>query len=298
MDKTMAQSAPQSAVRIGFIGAGKVGFSLGKFFAEGGLTLSGYYSRSIESAREAAAFTGSECFETLEAIFAASDAVFVTVPDGAINGVYNQIRELGIELAGKQLCHCSGSLTAAEVFPGLEETGATGYSLHPLFPVSSKTETYRELPGAFFAIEGDDAHLGEWKGRLEALGPKAPIIPGDSKKRSHGACAISSNLVCALVQQSLDMLVECGFTEESALGAIAPLMLANINHVAEDGPAGALTGPIERNDVGTVAAHLACLDKPVEHELYRYASLKLVEVAQKKHPEADYGPMKQVLDAE
>ena len=43
-------------MKTGFIGAGKVGFSLGKMFAESGLPLTGYYSRQREAAQEAAAF--------------------------------------------------------------------------------------------------------------------------------------------------------------------------------------------------------------------------------------------------
>ena len=44
-------------MRIGFIGAGKVGFTLGKYFREHGIEVTGYYSRSIQSASEAAEFT-------------------------------------------------------------------------------------------------------------------------------------------------------------------------------------------------------------------------------------------------
>ena len=53
-------------MKIGFIGAGKVGFSLGKYFAENGAELSGYYSRTESSAHEAAAFTGSKAFMSSE----------------------------------------------------------------------------------------------------------------------------------------------------------------------------------------------------------------------------------------
>ena len=40
--------------KIGFIGAGKVGVSLGKFFREGGLTVTGYYNRHRDAAQAAA----------------------------------------------------------------------------------------------------------------------------------------------------------------------------------------------------------------------------------------------------
>ena len=51
-------------MKIGFIGAGKVGFSLGRFFVQGGIPVTGYYSRHRESAVEAAAFTGTEQYDT------------------------------------------------------------------------------------------------------------------------------------------------------------------------------------------------------------------------------------------
>ena len=40
---------------IGFIGAGRVGFTLGRYFVENGLNVSGYYSRTYEHAVSASA---------------------------------------------------------------------------------------------------------------------------------------------------------------------------------------------------------------------------------------------------
>ncbi|MGM9607240.1 MAG: NAD(P)-binding domain-containing protein [Oscillospiraceae bacterium] len=136
-------------MKIGFIGAGKVGFTLGKFFAQGGIPVTGYWSRNPESAQEAAFFTGSRQYDSPEALVQDSDALFLTVPDSAITPVF---QDLGaFEISEKQICHCSGAMTAGEAFPGIGQTGAYGYSIHPLFPVSSKYEAYRELTGAFFA---------------------------------------------------------------------------------------------------------------------------------------------------
>ena len=41
-------------LKIGFIGAGKVGFSLGKLFCENGIHVTGYYNWHVEAAKEAA----------------------------------------------------------------------------------------------------------------------------------------------------------------------------------------------------------------------------------------------------
>ena len=106
-------------MKIGFIGAGKVGFSLGKYFAENGLEISGYYSRSESSALEVAVFTGSELFVSAEELVSASDAVFLTVPDSAIKETYSALpKDL---LCGRQICHCSGAMSAEEAFPNMKE---------------------------------------------------------------------------------------------------------------------------------------------------------------------------------
>ena len=41
-------------MKVGFIGAGKVGFSLGKYFKTHGVSVVGYYSKTPESAKSAA----------------------------------------------------------------------------------------------------------------------------------------------------------------------------------------------------------------------------------------------------
>lgn len=280
-------------MKIGFIGAGKAGFSLGRFFAEGGVGLTGYYSRHPDAAREAAQFTGSRFYPTLDELAKDSDALLLTVPDGAITPVYHQLAQC--EITGKQICHCSGAMTAGEAFPDIGLTGAYGYSIHPLFPFSDRLECYRELPGAFFCLEGSGPHLADWQALLHSLGARAQTIQPEAKARYHAACAISSNLACALVQESLELLAGCGFSPEAALQALAPLARSNLEHILREGPARALTGPVERNDAGTVEKHLACLPGPEEHALYRAASRKLVELARRKHPETDYTALETLL---
>jgi predicted short-subunit dehydrogenase-like oxidoreductase (DUF2520 family) len=280
-------------MKIGMIGAGKVGFSLGKFFVQGGVPVTGYYSRQRESAQEAALFTHTKAHDTLAALVRESDALFFTVPDGAITSVYEEIRGYG--LRGKQLCHCSGAMTAGEAFPGAEALGAESYSIHPLFPVSDKFASYRELTGAFFCLEGAGPHLSWWEALLASLGARVRVIPSQGKPAYHAACAIASNLVCALVQESLDLLASCGFSQEEALAALAPLMRANLDQIIAKGPQEALTGPVERGDAGTVAKHLACLTDPGSRALYCAASRKLVALAEKRHPNASYQRLEQML---
>ena len=108
------------SMKIGIIGAGKVGFTLGKFFSQGGVRVTGYYSRDPDSAREAAAFTQSSFYGSLQPLIEDSDAIFITVPDK--------------EITNKYICHCSGALSAAEAFPAIGETGRTASPSIRFFP--------------------------------------------------------------------------------------------------------------------------------------------------------------------
>lgn len=280
-------------MRIGFIGAGKVGFSLGKYLSVNGMTLSGYFSRSRSSAEEAAGFTDSAVFDSPRELLKESDVIFITVPDGTISSVFSQLKGRGI--SGKTICHCSGAMTANEAFGELSSLGAYGCSIHPLFPVSSKYESYKELKDAFFCLEGDTEAVETWKELFTGFGNPVRVISGDTKKEYHAACAISSNLVCALAAESIGLMEKCGFSEEEALAALSPLAVANIKKVFSAGPVNALTGPVERCDISTVKKHLDCLPEGSGKEMYRAVSLRLTDTAAKKHPDTDYSEMRAVL---
>ena len=83
-------------MRIGFIGAGKVGFTFGRYIAEksglvkektdGALCLEvgGYFSTSRQSAELAAQFTETCVYDSLEQLCEYSEVIFLTVPDGQI----------------------------------------------------------------------------------------------------------------------------------------------------------------------------------------------------------------------
>ncbi|MGN0701841.1 MAG: Rossmann-like and DUF2520 domain-containing protein [Lentihominibacter sp.] len=283
-------------MKAGFIGAGKLGFSLGRFFAENGVHVTGYYSRHIESAMEAAEFTGSRCYEDLELLVCDSDVLFLTVPDEAIGSTYEKLKQY--DIAGKQICHCSGALSSEETFPDAKERGAQRYSIHPLFPVSDKSCGFREMPDAFFCLEGDDSEgLKAWESFLNDCTAGTRRIDGGNKAAYHGACAIASNLYCALADLSVRMLEDCGFEEEEALRALSPLMRSNMEHILRQGPVEALTGPVERGDAATVRKHIDSIILSDDLKLYAAASKAAVKMAEAKNPDRDYSEIRAVLDA-
>ena len=280
-------------MKVGFIGAGKVGCSLGKLFAETQHNLTGFYSLTSSSAESAADFTNSTYFQNLEDLIQDSDTVFITVPDDAITAVWEQLKHMSI--AGKMICHCSGSLSS-EIFRDIKETGAYGFSVHPLLAVSDRYTSYQELPKALFTIEGDESHIIDIEELLHTSNLQSARISADVKTRYHGAAVLCSNLVVALIQAAEDELRICGFSEEQLADAIAPLLLGNVNKVLSVGTKAALTGPIERNDVGTVKKHLDTFEG-IDREIYRVLSKKTCEIARDKHPSANYEALEQLLNS-
>lgn len=279
-------------MRIGFVGAGKVGFSLGKYFTERNVCVSGYYSQNSKSSKEAAAFTDTKYYETLSEMIKDSDTLFLTVNDGAISSVYSEIAQSDIR--GKIICHCSGAMSS-EVFDGISERGAYGYSIHPIYAFNDKLKSYQGLSHVYFTIEGDPEHLKDMLDFFHQLGNEAEILPKEAKARYHMASVFASNLVEALFDFSSDLLKTCGLSREFSEKALLPLFLGNAEAIGEHGVAEALTGPVERGDAETVKKHLDASNGD-EREIYTLLSKKLVEISMRKNPQRDYKKLKEILN--
>lgn len=268
-----------------------MGFSLGRYFIENGVEVTGYVSHSTQSAKEAALFTNSKAYDNMENIVRDSDILFLTVPDGVIEEVWNNIK--GFSITGKRICHCSGLLSSS-VFTGIDENEAYAYSIHPIFAINDKITSYRELHKALFTIEGSSADIELMKQFIQRLGNKTQIIDAAYKTKYHAAAVMVSNHVVAITQIGIDLLINCGFSEENAKTALGPLMLGNMMNIVNRGSMEALTGPVERNDVITITKHLECLSGR-EHEIYTVLSEVLVDIAKNKHPEKDFSELKKEL---
>jgi predicted short-subunit dehydrogenase-like oxidoreductase (DUF2520 family) len=278
--------------RIGFIGAGKVGFSLGRLMFARGMELSGYASCSYASAEEAAGYTGSRAYQGRDALVAASDVVFVTVPDDAIRAVWLEV-SAGGGLSGKLFCHTSG-LLASDVFEGARELGASAASLHPLMAVPDRLESWTLLADALYAAEGDPDALLKVGAICDALGVRYGVVAKEGKALYHCAASMVSNCAVALAYMGESAFAALGLAD--SVPGLWGLMVRNTASVAARGPAAALTGPVERADSGTVRAHLSALSGD-DRELYRRLCQKLVELSRVKHPGRDYGPLLAVLES-
>lgn len=284
--------------RVGIIGAGKVGVSLGiALFTSGPLRISGYFSRSLSSAAYGAERTKSACFKTLNELVEASDVILIATPDDAIEGVWRELLQLNI--SGKILCHTAGSLSSSLFF---DRTTNDVYaaSMHPLLAFADKESGHASVGSAFFTLEGDEEAVAVFKDCLDGHKIAYKVMTSADKATYHLATAVMSNVIVAVSAMAFDLMKDVGFTEAEAKEALRPLGTKNLEKIFDVGPA-ALTGPVERCDMTTIRRHLGALARKgdeKEDALYRAASLILADIGEEKHACRPYDELRRLLKGE
>lgn len=280
---------------IGFIGAGRVGFTLGRYFFDKNLEISGFFSKTYEHSCGAAEFTHSKPYKTIRDLVADSQIIFITVPDTNIYDVYLQIKKYNIK--DKIICHCSGALST-NIFEGIEDVGAYAYSVHPVFAINDKKESYKKLSNAFFTVEGNEEKMPVIKEIFETIENPFQVISAENKNKYHAALVMSSNLVIGLYHTSLKLLEECGFSYLDANEVLKPLFLNNAENLYKNGCINALTGPIDRNDIKTVNRHLSSINNNLAIDIYKLLSSEVLEIAKQKYPNRDYEELEKNINKE
>ena len=276
-------------MNTGFIGAGKVGCSLGKYLSQK-YEISGFFSRNSVSAEKASEIAGGNAFESPAQLAENSDIIFLTVPDGLIAETWEKYKEL---FCGKIICHCSGTLSS-EIFEDSQVYNVKTCSVHMFQAVSDKENSWKLLKNSVFTVEGNARQT--LKNMLVSLGNEVQEIDADKKTLYHLSAVFSSNLVTGLLYSAEKMLEQCGFSEQTAEKAICSIALGNISNINKQGIVNSLTGCVERNDTETLVRHLAELEKiNREREIYRLISKSLTEIAEQKHPETSFEQMKKEL---
>lgn len=280
-------------MRIGIIGAGKVGTTLGKYLSIHGKNVTGFYSRTHESADEAATFAEIETYSSLCKLVEESDVIFITTPDGVIPQVWGEL--LHQDISNCIICHFSGSLSS-HVFSGREEAGASGISMHPMYAFSDKFHSYEQFHTAYLTLEGDPEAVAVMKPMWEAIGHHVLTLKAEDKIKYHAAAAMASNEMLGLMQASLDILSECGFSEKDSMALLTPLVQGNIASMLEKGCVNALTGPVERGDTQTVRKHLQALEGSKAGKIYQSLGSTMVELAKRRNPDRDYTPVRTLFE--
>lgn len=270
--------------RIVLIGPGRLGQAITCLLAEAGHSVRAVISRNAGRALTAARFVGSRDAGTTDLSRARQgDIVLLSIPDDRLAEMSRTLRQNNWLTPGAVLIHFSG-LHGAELLNQGPEPKARVLSLHPLQTFADAVAGVRNLPGSYFSVEGEEALLPLGESLVKDVGGIPFRIRGEQKTLYHAAACVASNYLITLADAAGQIMATCGFSEEEAIKLLIPLLKGTGLNLITLGPCQALTGPIARGDVQTIAGHLQAMAAlPDElRDIYRVLGKETVKLAIRK----------------
>lgn len=242
---------------LNIVGAGHVGRVLGRLFAaSGSLHVQEVQTRSIDSARDAVAFVGAG--EAVASVQRRADVWMLAVGDDQIAPVCAQLAATGL-LQGAVVFHCSGAKSSAEL-RAARDAGALVASVHPVRSFADAAAVAQDFAGTFCGVEGDAAALAQLASVLAAIGARVVEIDAAAKTVYHAAAVFASNYLVTVVDAALRAYEAAGVPADVARELARPLATETLANVFRLGPEAALSGPIARGDMQTVARQQQAVD--------------------------------------
>lgn len=185
------------------------------------------------------------------------ETVLLAIPDAAIGECAERLAARVAEGAGTPSCvlHTAGSLGPEALAP-LSRVRVFVGQLHPLASFARAGRT--RLSGVAALVQGDARAVSQARRICRAIGLSAVSGPVDPVAY-HAAAALVSNGAVALVAAATELLVSAGLSADAAARALGALLATTGDNVRALGMPTALTGPVRRGDVVTVAAHRASI---------------------------------------
>ena len=267
-------------MKIGIVGAGKVGISVGYVLRSNGIDVVGISDIMPHALETARGFLGADTLYADDnlAIVDACDVIAIAVQDRLIAKTARAISDRAGDLAGKFFFHTSGADSSSLLAP-LEKKGAHTGSLHPLQTFPDIESAINVLPDTSIFIEGDDRARVVLRFIGENLGAKVYVVAGEDKVYYHLAAVLVCNLFSALMQAGSDVMKMIDIDFEPFI----PIIRATMKNIETKGPLAALTGPIVRGDDKTVSAHIAAMsDMPLHAEIYLALSKMAFQMAKER----------------
>ncbi len=240
--------APRPTLNL--IGGGRVARTLGRLWHERGvLTLQDMLTTSPASAQAAVDFIGAGQAIASPEQLRPADYWLLAVPDRQIADSARQLAALGLPPA--TAFHASGALPAAELAP-LQAAGWCIASAHSLLSFASPSQALAQFAGSACALEGEAGTLRALEPLYTAIGARCFTLASEHKLLYHAAAVFATNFLPVLQAQAETLWQHSGMPA----GLLPELRERLLRHAVDNllalGPAGALTGPAARGDLGLV----------------------------------------------
>ena len=239
-------------IKLGFIGAGKVGTALAISLNNKGYPVMAVYDVYPESAEYfTQQISGCQIAGTFQDVADAADLVFITTIDDQINRVASEIKWR----SGQMAVHCSGANSTALLEPAREQGALVGV-FHPGNSFADKKQAINNIAGNTFDIEAEEPLLGKFKELVAALDGYWIEVKASDRPIYHVAIELPSLFTMLLAKTAVDMFATMDIEEEKALTLVTSLMRVALRIMETLGTSAALTGPVDRGDTETVKKHI------------------------------------------
>lgn len=263
------------------IGAGKLGKTLGKLFADAKLvTINNVLNSTIKSSQDAVDFIGAGVAAKSFEDIAQSDIYLITTPDNQIKKTCVELNKYGLLREGNIVFHCSGSLSASEVLTDAVNNNCYIASIHPMRSFADPANSVNEYTGTYCAVEGDTQALNLLVPMFTNIGATCFDINSNKKGAYHAAGVFGSNYVVTLAHAAMQSLESAGVDSQLCIEIITNLMKNTVSNLEKTkSTRKALTGPIQRGDAGTISKHIAALPTEQLIKLYKILGVSTLELA-------------------
>ncbi|MCZ2830061.1 DUF2520 domain-containing protein [Modestobacter sp. VKM Ac-2986] len=263
-----AAEAP-ARLRVGVIGAGRVGAVLGAALATAGHEVVAASGLSAASRERAARLLPGVPLLRADQVLAASDLVVLAVPDDTLAGLVAGLAETGAWRRGQLAFHTSGAAGIGVLAPA-EDAGVLPLALHPAMTFTGAPEDVHRLLAAPFGVTSRPEHRPVAEALVLEMGGEPTWAAEADRGLYHAALAGSANHLVTLVAEAADLLRTAGVEDPARM--LTPLLTAALEGALRRGDR-ALTGPVSRGDVGTVSGHLQTLGERAPAAVDAYVAL-------------------------
>ena len=263
-------------VRIGFVGAGRLGTALAWSIAQRGMRVAAAADAVAANAERLAAPIPGCVVTTMQEVIDTCDLVFVTTPDGLIEATTAQ----GRWRSGMYAVHCSG-VTDVSALESAEVAGAVVGGFHPMQTFGDPAAAARSLPGCTITIEAQEPLNGILVGIAQRLDCRVNRLPPGMRGRYHAAAGYTSQFINALFREASKIWQSWGASEEDAVRALLPLARGTLESIDSVGICKGMPGPVSRGDVASIKKHVTALQPLGEEtmEFYRLLCDRTIPLA-------------------
>lgn len=251
---------------VAIVGAGNVGLVFGRVLVNGGDRVVAVISRTVASAKRGGRFVGCKSVGIRYALIGdETDLILLTVPHAAVEASARMIADLPLRnFRHLTVCHTSGMHSATVLAP-LAGRGATVFSFHPLqtfprdFPPRRIVPT---IPGIWYGIDGDERGMRAARRLAGRLGGRVVVVPPAMRILYHAACVVASNHLTALLGILEDLHRVIGMPSSTkGMALFRPIISTTLGNVAAASAAEALSGPVARGGIETIARHFESVQR-------------------------------------